>query len=207
MRCRSSPVDRLLLQVVGNLRLPPVAVGQQLLLVVQQLLVRLCRKLGVGALDNGVHGARLLAEPAIDALGHVDVVARGATATVLPLLGLDCDGLRGADGLAQLARNAALLAAGVAAQCVLAAEAGAQRRLLKGVVDGELPLEEVLERHAHAARNLRQHIRLGLAVEHLKEVLLIANVRERLAPGVGVDAGRVTLIDGAARVAARALGL
>ncbi len=37
-------------------------------------LTRLCRELKVGALHDGVHRARLLAEAAVDALGHVDVV-------------------------------------------------------------------------------------------------------------------------------------
>lgn len=55
----------LAVQVVGlevgrQLRLPLVAVVEQLLLVVEQLLVRLGRELEVGALDDGVDGARLL---------------------------------------------------------------------------------------------------------------------------------------------------
>ena len=66
-------------------------------LVVQQLLARLGGVLGVGALDDGVDGARLLAEAAVDALGHVNVVAGGAAGAVGALLGLDGDGLGGAD--------------------------------------------------------------------------------------------------------------
>lgn len=66
-------------------------------LVVQQLFSRLGSVLGVGALDNGVDGARLLAEAAVDALGHVDIVAGGSSGAVGSLLGLDGDGLGGAD--------------------------------------------------------------------------------------------------------------
>lgn len=41
----------------GQLRLPLVTVGEKLLLVVEQLLPGLHGVFGVGALDNGVHGA------------------------------------------------------------------------------------------------------------------------------------------------------
>lgn len=90
-------VRRVGADVGGELGLPLVAVGQELLLVVQQLLARLGRVLDVGRLDDGVHGTRLLAEPAVDALGHVDVVPCRAPRSVRPLLCLDRDGLRGAD--------------------------------------------------------------------------------------------------------------
>ena len=77
----------------SQLRLPLVSVCQQLLLVVQQLLSGLGGVLGVWRLDDSVDWARLLAESAVDALGHVDVVACCAAGSVLALLGLDGDGL------------------------------------------------------------------------------------------------------------------
>ena len=46
-------------------------------------------------LHDGVHGTGLLAEAAVDALGHVDVVARGSAAAVSARLRLDGDGLGG----------------------------------------------------------------------------------------------------------------
>ena len=98
-------------------------------------LVRLGGKLEVGALHYGIHGASLLTEAAVYALRHVDVIAGGASAAVLTLLGLNCDGLCGTHCLAQLAGDAALLARGVAPQHVLTAEAGTDRALLEGVVD------------------------------------------------------------------------
>jgi len=48
------------LQVGGNLRFPLVAVAEQLLLVVEQLLVRLREEFEVGSLDDGVDGTSLL---------------------------------------------------------------------------------------------------------------------------------------------------
>lgn len=76
-----------------DLRLPLVPVVQQLLLVVQQLLVRLRRELEIGALDDRVDGTRLLAESAIDALRHVDVVAGGPSRAVRALFSFNRDGL------------------------------------------------------------------------------------------------------------------
>ncbi|KMR97800.1 hypothetical protein FE65_14935, partial [Staphylococcus aureus] len=67
---------------------------------------------------DGVHRAALFAEAAEDALGQVDVVARRAAAAVGAHVALDGDGHRGADGLAELAGDAALFAVLVAAQCV-----------------------------------------------------------------------------------------
>jgi len=62
-------------------------------LVVQQLLSSLGGVLGIGRLDDGVDGTGLLAEAAVDALGHVDVVLCCPSRPVGPLLGLDGDGL------------------------------------------------------------------------------------------------------------------
>lgn len=47
-------------EVLRDGHLPPVPVGQELLLVVQEFLVSFGSELVVGALDDGVHGARFL---------------------------------------------------------------------------------------------------------------------------------------------------
>src|SRR5689334_11500021 len=93
-----SPIGRVGRQIGGDLGFPAVTVIQQLLLVVEELLPGLGRELEVRPLDDGIHRAGLLAQAAIDALRHVDVVARGPAAAVLaPRLGLDRDGERRAD--------------------------------------------------------------------------------------------------------------
>lgn len=69
----------------------------KLTLVVQQLFSGLGGILGVGRFNNGVNGARFLAETAVDALGHVDIVAGSATRSVSTLFGFNCDGLGRAD--------------------------------------------------------------------------------------------------------------
>ena len=74
-----------------DLSLPLIAIVQQLLLVVEQLLVGLGGELKVGPLHDGVDGASLLAEAAVDALGHVNVVSRCSSSAITSLLGLDCD--------------------------------------------------------------------------------------------------------------------
>src|SRR6267154_2278845 len=132
-RVGRSPVRRVEREVLRDLGFPAVAVGEQLVLVVEQLLARLGGEFEVGALDDRIDRAGLLAEAAIDAFRHVDVVARGAPAAVLARLGLDGDGERRADRLAKLAGDAALLAVGITAQRMLAAEARAERPLFIGV--------------------------------------------------------------------------
>src|SRR5215831_2491396 len=127
MASSASPVRRVERQVLGDRALPAVAVREQALLVVVELLARLGRELEVRPLDDGIDRAGLLAQAAVDALGHVDVVARGAPAAVIARLGLNGDRLRRAHRFAQLARDAALLAVGIAAQRVLAAEARGDR--------------------------------------------------------------------------------
>src|SRR5262249_56875374 len=128
MASSASPVRRVERQVLGDRARPAVAVREQALLVVVELLARLGRELEVGPRDDGVDRAGLLAHAAVDALHHVDVVARGAAgAVVAARAGLDGDRLGGADRLAQLAGDAALLAVRVAAQHMLAAEARAER--------------------------------------------------------------------------------
>jgi hypothetical protein len=86
-------------------------------------------------LNNGVNGAALLTVSTIDTLGHIDIVTGRTAATVLTLLRLNGNSLGRADGLAELASNAALLTSGVATQGVLTAETGRDGTLLEGVED------------------------------------------------------------------------
>src|SRR6185437_4142091 len=143
----TSPVRRVEFDRFRDLALPAVAIGEQLGLVIIELLARLGREFEIRALDNGVDRAGLLAQPAIDALHHVDVVADSASgAIVAARAGLDGDRLRRTYRLAELARDTALLAVGIAAQRVLAAEARRDRPLLEGIVQRRLRLEEIAHR-------------------------------------------------------------
>ena len=74
------------LDVTGELRLPAVAVLKQLFLGVEQLLTSARRVLIVWSFDNSIHRTSFLAEPAVDALGHVYVVASGASALFMTYL-------------------------------------------------------------------------------------------------------------------------
>src|SRR6476620_1896710 len=139
-----SPIRRIERQILGDLALPAVAIGEQPILVVIKLLARLGGELEVRPFHDGVDRAGLLAKPAIDAFDHIDVVASGpARAVVSAWSGLDRNGLRRADRLAQLAGDAAFLAVGIAAQHVLAAKARRDRPLLERIVERGLRLEEV----------------------------------------------------------------
>ena len=113
----ASAIRRVERDVLRDLALPAVAVREQALLVVVEFLARLGREFEVRSLDDGIDRAGFLAQPAIDALHHVDVVAGGAArAVVAARAGFDGDRLRRADRLAQLAGDAALLPVGVAAE-------------------------------------------------------------------------------------------
>src|SRR5207237_5712254 len=85
------------------------------------------------------------------------VVARRAARAVVALLALDGDGERRADGLAELACDAALLAVGVAAQRVQPAEARALGRLLLGVHHRHLALEEEAPGEHEPLHELGEH--------------------------------------------------
>jgi hypothetical protein len=112
-----------------ELGLPLVSVGKKFLLVVQKLLSGLGSVLGVGRLNDGVDGARLLAETAVNALGHVDIVLGGSAGSISSLLSLNGDGLGGANSLAELASNTSLFARGVSSESVLTTESGRDRAL------------------------------------------------------------------------------
>src|SRR4051812_38589615 len=88
----SSPVRGVERDALGNLALPAVAVRQQALLVVIELLAGLGGELEVRPLDDGIDRAGFLAQSAIDAFDHVDVIAGGAARPVIaPRASLDSD--------------------------------------------------------------------------------------------------------------------
>lgn len=94
-----------------------------------------------------------MAEAAVYALRHVNVVASGSPAPICPGLGLDCDSLCWADGLAQLAGNASLLAGGIATEGMLTAKASTEGALLKRVVDGGRLSEQVSQNNGSSCRD------------------------------------------------------
>src|SRR5205823_6074068 len=102
-----------------------------------------------------------------DAFGEIDVVARRAPRAVGALLGLDRDGERRADGFAELARDAALLAVRIAAQRVQPAEAGAERRLLLRKLHGDLAREQMPPGQHQALHELEEQPRIEEALDPL----------------------------------------
>ena len=111
--------------ILSNRTLPTVAVREQTFLIVVEFLGCLGRELEVRSQDDGVDGAGLLTEAAVDAFHHVDAEAGGPPgAVVAPRPRLDGDGLCRADRFAQLAGDAALLPVGIAPLRKLAAKAG-----------------------------------------------------------------------------------
>lgn len=119
----------------SQLRLPFIPICQQLLLVIQQLLSRFGGILGIRTLDDSIDWTTFLAEAAVDAFSHINVVASGTTRAVLALFGLNSDGAGGTDGFTELASNATFFAGGIAAQGVFATETGGDGAFFKWVVD------------------------------------------------------------------------
>ena len=72
-----SPIGGVERDVPRDRALPAVAVREQALLVVVELLGSLGRELDVRSQDDSVNGAGLLAEAAVDAFHHIDVEAGG----------------------------------------------------------------------------------------------------------------------------------
>src|SRR5258706_15084380 len=129
--------------VAGNLLLVAIAHRHQHRLGVVQVTALLPVVLEHARLDDGVDRAGLLAEAAEDALHQVDVVARGAASSILSLFRLNMNSERGTNRLAQLARDAALLAVRVAPQRVQPAEARAHRRFFLRELHRDLAREEM----------------------------------------------------------------
>src|SRR5262249_34953702 len=171
----ASPVRRIEGDVLGDLALPTVAVGKQLLLVEVEFLPRLGRELEVRSFDDGVDRAGLLAKSAIDAFDHVDVVARGAArAVVAARPRLYGDGLRRTDRLAQLAGDAALLAIRIAAlrARASAAKEGGGLPLFEGRMHGRLRLEEIAKADHERRHELLEEQCAGGLIQFHAAILL-----------------------------------
>src|ERR1700675_3635080 len=74
----ASPVRRVEFDRFRNLALPAVTIGEKFRLVIIEFLAGLGREFEIRSLDNGIDRTGLLAQTAIDALHHIDVVAHGA---------------------------------------------------------------------------------------------------------------------------------
>src|SRR5690606_16082171 len=136
---RRSAVPGVRLPVGRDLVLVPVADRKQHLLGEVEVAALLAVVLEDVGLDDGIDGTGFFAESAEDALGEVDVITGGAPGAVFALGRLDGDRQRGADRLAELAGDAALLAVRIASQGVQAPEARRHRRFLFGELQGDLP--------------------------------------------------------------------
>jgi len=163
---RSSTVQVISLDILRKNILPAIAIGQELLLVVQQLLMVFNRKLEVRSFHDGIHRACLLAEATVNALGHIDVVLSRTATVVTARLSFDGDRLCWADGFAQLTGNAALFAGGISSQGVLATEAWADGAFLEWVVDRQLGLHGNLQGLHEPTKHLGEHQLPGRKVQN-----------------------------------------
>ena len=127
-------------------------------LVVVKFLAGLDGKFRVRPFDDGIDRASFLAEAAVDAFDHVDVVAGGAArAVVAARTSLDRDRLSRADRFAELAGDTALLAVRIASLRVFAPIARRLRILLVRIIERRLRLEE----SSASRERKRRRIRIG----------------------------------------------
>src|SRR5512141_419443 len=164
----SSPVSRVVGAVLCDLSLVTVSHREQHLLGVMQVAALFAVVFEDARLDDGVDRAGLLAETAENAFVQVDVVARGAARAVGALLRFDRDRERRAYGLAQLARDAALLAVGIAAQRMQAAKTGRLRRVLLRILHRDLAREHVAPGDGEPLHQLEQEEGLEEFADFLK---------------------------------------
>src|SRR5690606_24774723 len=102
------------------------------------------REFEIRTFHDGIHRACFLAETAIDALHHVNVVThRTAGAVVAARTGLDGNSLRRADRFAKLAGDAAFFTVRITAQRMFATETRRDRTLFMRVVQRRLRREEL----------------------------------------------------------------
>src|SRR3989344_7265653 len=153
---KGSAIRRVLRAVRGNLSFQTVAKRQQLLLGDNLLTAVFLVELEDPRQNDGIHRAGLFAEPAVDALEQIDIVARGASCAVRALFRFDTDATGRTDGLTQLAGDAALLAVRVSTQRVQAAETRRLRGLLLRVTDGNLSDEQVFSGYREPAQQFPQ---------------------------------------------------
>jgi len=153
------------LDIASNFHFPLVAVGEKLLLVIQKLLSGLCAELKVGTFNDGINGTRFLTKTAINALGHVNVVAGGTTRVIFTGFRLDRNGLCWTNRLAQLARYATFLTRSVSPQSMLSAKSRAKRILLVRIHNRIWGAEKVLENYKHPPYELSKQEQLSGFVE------------------------------------------
>jgi hypothetical protein len=178
------PVWRIERKIASDLALPAVAVLQEAIFVVVEFLAGLDGKFRVRPLDNGIDRAGFLTEAAVDAFDHVDIVAGGAAGAIVAARpGFNRDGLGGADRLAELAGDTALLAVWIAPLGVFAALSRRLRILLVRIIERRLRLEEIAHRQNESADEFGQENRFGCLVEfHFRLSLQANHIANLIAP-------------------------
>lgn len=164
------------INIGGNLSLRPVAIGEKLFLVIEELFTRFCRKLKRLCLDNSVDWTCLLAHATVNALGHINIITRRTARTIHTRLALDRNSERWANGFTQLASNATLFPRWVPTKRMLATETRADRPFFKWVLDRVWRTEEVFQGHPQATRHLGEEEKascLFKRAETLGEVWLL----------------------------------
>mmetsp|Transcript_6642 Transcript_6642/g.13407 ORF Transcript_6642/g.13407 Transcript_6642/m.13407 type:complete len:213 (-) Transcript_6642:2-640(-) len=95
----------------------------------------------VGPFNNGINGACLLAKSTVNALGHINIISGSPPCPVLPLFGINGNGLRRTRCLTQFTGDAPFVPTGITAEGMLPSKAGGKVALLVWVIDGDFGFE------------------------------------------------------------------
>lgn len=147
-----SKVSDLGLDVTGQLRLPSVSVGEKSLLVEKELFMSDHGILIVRTFDYSIDWTSFLAETAVDAFSHVDVIASSSSRTIRTRLTFDCDGIGWASSSTKLASDASrwsflvpFFACSISPQGMLSSKLWRKGAFFIGIVDSPFRLEGVKE--------------------------------------------------------------
>jgi hypothetical protein len=142
----SLPVHRFVTEVIRQFWLPPIPIGQQFLLVVQQLFVRLSRILKIGSLYDGINRTSFLTKATVYALCHIDVVPCCSSRAVFSFFCLDSNRLSWTNSFAQFASDTSFFTSRISTQGMFTSKPWTYRSLFKRVVYGHFWFKEYLER-------------------------------------------------------------
>jgi hypothetical protein len=124
-------------------------------------------KLKIRSLHNGIHGTGFLTKATVNALCHVNIIARRSTRTILPLLHFNGNGLRGTCRFTQFARNATLFARRIATQRMFATKTWRNGTMFKGIINCNARLEKNFGGQPPRLGNLGDEKDFGRIVQNL----------------------------------------
>ena len=146
------------------MRLPFVAISNELLLIVEKFLVPECGVLEVRSFNDGVNRTGFLAKAAEDALGHIDVILGSTARTIRTGFRLNCNCESRAGGFTKFTGNTSLFSSRVTSEGMLSSEHGRKRSLFPRVVNDMIRLKSTPSSEEHRRPGELSHEDLSVKV-------------------------------------------